>query len=68
MTLQFDRVSKRFGALVAIAEVSIAFEPGRIYSIIGPNGAGKSTLINMAAGSYSLSSGRILLGASSSVN
>jgi branched-chain amino acid transport system ATP-binding protein len=63
MMLRFDRVSKRFGALVAIAEVSIAFEPGRIYSIIGPNGAGKSTLINMAAGSYGLSSGRILLGA-----
>jgi branched-chain amino acid transport system ATP-binding protein len=62
MTLRFDRVSKRFGALVAIEEVSLAFEPGHIYSIIGPNGAGKSTLINMAAGSYSLSGGRILLG------
>jgi len=60
--LRFDHVGKRFGALVAIDDVSLAFEPGRIYSIIGPNGAGKSTLINMAAGSYGVSSGRILLG------
>ncbi|MBV9633177.1 MAG: ABC transporter ATP-binding protein [Methylobacteriaceae bacterium] len=61
MTLQFDGVTKRFGALVAIDKVSIAFEPGLIYSIIGPNGAGKSTLINMCAGSYRVSEGRILL-------
>ena len=62
MMLRFDKVSKRFGALIAIEEVSLTFTPGRIYSVIGPNGAGKSTLINMAAGSYSLSGGRILLG------
>ena len=59
--LRFEKVGKRFGALVAIDEVSLSFAPGRIYSIIGPNGAGKSTLINMAAGSYGISSGRILL-------
>ena len=59
--LRFENVSKRFGALVAIEQVSLTFAPGRIYSIIGPNGAGKSTLINMAAGSYTVSSGRILL-------
>jgi branched-chain amino acid transport system ATP-binding protein len=59
--LRFENVSKRFGALVAIDDVTREFVPGRIYSIIGPNGAGKSTLINMAAGSYGVSSGRILL-------
>ncbi|MBV8652539.1 MAG: ABC transporter ATP-binding protein [Alphaproteobacteria bacterium] len=61
MTLRFENVTKRFGALVAIDDVTLDFEPGRIYSVIGPNGAGKSTLINMAAGSYSVSTGRILL-------
>ena len=61
MTLLFEDVTKRFGALVAIDKVSIAFEPGLIYSIIGPNGAGKSTLINMCAGSYRVSEGRIRL-------
>ncbi|MBL8699566.1 MAG: ABC transporter ATP-binding protein [Alphaproteobacteria bacterium] len=61
MSLVFENVSKRFGALSAITDVSMRFEPGLITSIIGPNGAGKSTLINMAAGSYSVSSGRIAL-------
>jgi branched-chain amino acid transport system ATP-binding protein len=61
MTLHFENVAKRFGALVAIDNLTLEFEPGRIYSVIGPNGAGKSTLINMAAGSYSVSAGRILL-------
>ena len=59
--LVFDHVTKRFGALTAIADVSIAVQPGRITAIIGPNGAGKSTLVNMAAGSFRLTSGRILL-------
>jgi branched-chain amino acid transport system ATP-binding protein len=61
MTLRFEKVTKRFGALVAIDGVTLDFAPGRIYSVIGPNGAGKSTLINMAAGSYSVSQGRIVL-------
>jgi branched-chain amino acid transport system ATP-binding protein len=63
MTLRFETVSKRFGALVAIDGVTLDFAPGRIYSVIGPNGAGKSTLINMAAGSYAVTNGRILLDA-----
>jgi branched-chain amino acid transport system ATP-binding protein len=61
MTLRFENVTKRFGALVAIGDVTLGFEPGRIYSVIGPNGAGKSTLVNMCAGSYAVSAGRILL-------
>ncbi len=61
MTLRFENATKRFGALVAIDGVTLDFSPGRIYSVIGPNGAGKSTLINMAAGSYAVTTGRILL-------
>jgi branched-chain amino acid transport system ATP-binding protein len=61
MSFAFHHVSKRFGSVVAIDDVSMTFEPGLIYAIIGPNGAGKSTLVNMAAGSYPVSSGSILL-------
>lgn len=61
MTLRLDKVTKRFGALTAVDNLSLTFEPGRITSVIGPNGAGKSTVINMCAGSYSVTSGSILL-------
>jgi branched-chain amino acid transport system ATP-binding protein len=61
MILAFEAVTKRFGALLAIDALSLTFRPGMITSIIGPNGAGKSTLINMCAGSYKVTSGRIML-------
>jgi branched-chain amino acid transport system ATP-binding protein len=61
MTLRLQAVTKRFGALVANDSLSLQFEPARITSVIGPNGAGKSTLINLCAGSYRVTSGRILL-------
>jgi len=59
--LAFENVTKRFGALTAISDVSLRIRAGVITAIIGPNGAGKSTLVNMAAGSYRATSGRILL-------
>jgi branched-chain amino acid transport system ATP-binding protein len=59
--LVFDHVTKRFGANTAIDDVSLTIRPGVITAVIGPNGAGKSTLVNMAAGSYRVTSGRILL-------
>lgn len=61
MSFAFCNVAKHFGSVVAIADLSMEFEPGLIYAIIGPNGAGKSTLVNMAAGSYGVTSGSILL-------
>ncbi len=61
MTLVFEKLRKQYGSNVAIDDVSARFEPGLIHGIIGPNGAGKSTLINMTAGSYTVTSGRILL-------
>jgi branched-chain amino acid transport system ATP-binding protein len=57
--LRFERVSKHFGSLRAVKDVSLAFEKGLITSVIGPNGAGKSTLVNLAAGSYRVTSGQI---------
>lgn len=53
--LRFDHVTKEFGALKAIDDVSFEVKPGIITALIGPNGAGKSTLVNMAAGSYGVS-------------
>ena len=59
--LVFDHVTKRFGANTAIHDASLTIRPGAITAVIGPNGAGKSTLVNMAAGSFRATSGRILL-------
>jgi branched-chain amino acid transport system ATP-binding protein len=61
MTFELVNVSKTFGAVAAITDVSVRFEPGLIHAIIGPNGAGKSTLVNVAGGSYAVSAGRIVL-------
>jgi len=61
MTLAFQNLRKEYGHVVAIDDVTTAFAPGMIHGVIGPNGAGKSTLINMTAGSYTVSSGSIVL-------
>src|SRR6266436_1244636 len=52
-------VSKRFGGVRAVEDVSIAVERGSIASIIGPNGAGKTSLLNMISGFYRPNTGSI---------
>src|SRR5215469_3509513 len=52
-------VSKRFGGVRAVEDVSIAIERGEIASIIGPNGAGKTSLLNMISGFYRPDTGSI---------
>src|SRR5213080_1730497 len=54
-----ERVSKIFGGLVAVNDVSFAIPRKSIVSIIGPNGAGKTTFFNMLTGLYRPSAGRI---------
>lgn len=54
-------VSKRFGGIMALQEVSLQVHKGEIYGLIGPNGAGKTTLFNCMTGLYSVSAGEILL-------
>jgi len=58
--LEINNVSKHFGGLKAIDEVSINIEKGQIYGLIGPNGAGKSTLFNCVAGTFAPTSGSII--------
>ncbi len=56
-----DRVTKEFGGLVAVDDVSFELPEHSIVSLIGPNGAGKTTLFNMLTGLYKPTRGRILL-------
>jgi branched-chain amino acid transport system ATP-binding protein len=58
--LELREVSKSFGAVAAVARVSLAVEEGRLHAIIGPNGAGKTTLFNCITGEVAPTAGRVL--------
>jgi branched-chain amino acid transport system ATP-binding protein len=58
--LSVERVSRRFGSLVAVNDVSMSVERGELRAVIGPNGAGKTTFFNMISGFLAPTSGRIL--------
>ena len=57
--LELEGVTKRFGGLVANADITFRVEEGEILGLIGPNGAGKTTLFNCIAGTYPVTSGTI---------
>ena len=59
--LQASEISKRFGGLSALQDVSFSIGRGEIYGLIGPNGAGKTTLFNLLTGIYRPDAGRFLL-------
>jgi branched-chain amino acid transport system ATP-binding protein len=59
--LTLERVTKRFGGLTAVRDVSVDVRQGDLLGIIGPNGAGKTTLFNVIAGYYRPEEGRIRL-------
>jgi len=58
--LAIEDVTRRFGGIVALADVSLAMEQGQIVGLIGPNGAGKTTLFNLVTRLYRPNDGRIL--------
>ncbi|CAO3456320.1 Branched-chain amino acid transport ATP-binding protein LivG (TC 3.A.1.4.1) [Azospirillum argentinense] len=60
--LVLDGVTRAFGGVVAVDDLSLTVEPGRITGLIGPNGAGKSTVVNLITGLLRLTAGRIRLG------
>ena len=56
-----ENLSKHFGGIRAVDNVSLSIAPGSITGLIGPNGAGKTTLFNVIAGLHAPTSGRVLL-------
>jgi branched-chain amino acid transport system ATP-binding protein len=58
--LEVQNVTKAFGELVAVKNVSFKLEEGEILGLIGPNGAGKTTLFNCISGRYPLTSGKVM--------
>ena len=60
MILQADNVTKAFGGLAALKEVSFGIEEGEILGLIGPNGAGKTTLFNVLSGFFRPDHGRVV--------
>ena len=61
MTIELKNVTRRFGAMEALRDVSLTFEAGKIYGLLGNNGAGKSTMMNLIGGRLLPSAGQVLL-------
>jgi branched-chain amino acid transport system ATP-binding protein len=57
--LQADGLTKAFGGLVAVSNMSLAVSPGEVLGLIGPNGSGKTTLLNLIAGTLRCDAGTI---------
>ena len=58
--LEVDSISRVFGGLTAVSELSFRIEEGEIRGLIGPNGAGKTTTFNVISGFYAPSAGRVI--------
>jgi branched-chain amino acid transport system ATP-binding protein len=58
--LEVQQLTRRFGGLVAVNQVSFSVKPGEIFGLIGPNGAGKTTLFNLVTGLIAPSAGQMI--------
>lgn len=61
MLLQVENITKQFGGLTALDNVSFSVEKGETLGLIGPNGSGKSTMFNIIAGTFPATQGRVTL-------
>jgi len=60
--LEVRGLSGGYGKIVAVRDIDLALEPGRVLAIVGPNGAGKTTLLNLLMGTLAPDTGTIRLG------
>jgi len=58
--LKVENVTKRFGGLIAVDDISLEIEAGELIGIVGPNGSGKTTLYNVISGVYPPEEGRVI--------
>ena len=61
-SVEFRNVTKRYGSVTAVDDVSFIIEPGRLVTLLGPSGCGKTTTLRMIAGLEMASEGQILIG------
>ena len=61
VAVRFNAVTKRFGEVVALHDVSLAIKRGEFMTLLGPSGCGKTTLLNLVAGFFSPDGGEILI-------
>ena len=59
--IQINHITKRYGNVAALEDLSFSFEYGKIYGLLGRNGAGKSTLINIIANRLFADEGEVLI-------
>lgn len=57
--LRIENVNKSFGGLLALNDINLEIERGKVHAIIGPNGAGKSTLLNVCVGLLTPDTGEV---------
>ena len=60
--LRLQDITKRFGPVVAVDDVSLTVEPGELFFLLGPSGCGKTTLLRIVAGFYEADAGRVFFG------
>ena len=60
MKITLEHLTKRFGSAVAVNDLSVTLESGKLIALLGPSGCGKSTILNMLSGILPATEGRIL--------